>query len=258
MNFNQIKWADTFLQNFQSGREFYAELFAWQFTDQYDDEQLVYSLANLSTQNGSSSPAIVAGIGPCNFPKPDDMPLNWGVYIVVQELEASIDKVLAAGGKVCKEPMEVMDAGRMAVCLDSRGAVFHLWQALTHFGTEIEGVPGALCWFELVSRDVYQSMKFYHDVFGWDAVEQQTNGKSHWRFKVDNNVIGGMHTRTDESRDQELWVPYFNTVELNRQLDDCSRLGGSVVFGPVSEREIGRYAVLSDLENNLFGLAEYV
>ncbi len=253
MDYAVIKWTDTFLLDFDKGREFYSELFGWQFADQYDGDELVYSLAGLDTHDG----AMVAGIAPCSQPKPEGLPWNWGVYILVQELEKSVGKVIAAGGRVCKEPMNVMDIGWMAVCYDSQGAVIHLWQPLAEFGAGIKGAPGSVCWYELTCADAAESARFYADVFGWTVTQNDANDKPHWQFYSDETVVGGMHTRLAETRGQGLWLPYFRTAALDRQLNTCRTLGGAVVFGPIMEPEIGQYAVLQDFEGNLFGLAEY-
>lgn len=257
MAINLIKWTDTFLQDFKRGRQFYSELFGWQYADQYHGDQLVYSLARPGTADKYANGAMVAGIAPCSQPKPDDLPWNWGVYILIQELETSIKKVVAAGGRVCKEPMDVMDVGRMAVCIDSCGAVIHLWQTFAEFGANVKGVPGSVCWYELTSPDAQESIRFYADVFGWQAEERQTNGEAHWQFKSATHVVGGMYTRVDETRNQGLWLPYFQTDNMDHQLNTCRKLGGAVVFGPVVETGTGRYAILQDFEGNLFGLAEY-
>ena len=257
MDFNLIKWTDTFVQDFDKGQQFYSQLFGWQYADQYEGDQLVYSLARLNGSDESVDGAIVAGIAPHRQVDPQGIPWNWGVYILVEELETSIDKVVAAGGQLCKEPMEVMGTGRMAVCFDAGGAVIHLWQALTEFGAQVVGVPGAVGWYELTCEDAQESVQFYEKVFGWNAVQIQRDGESFWQLKSGQKMVGGMHTRINETRNQGLWIPYFITDKLAQQLDGCKKLGGGVVFGPVTVGATGQYAILQDFEGNLFGLAQY-
>ena len=254
MQFNQFKWVDTFASDFEAAKQFYSELFGWQFTDQFNEDQLVYSLARLSVSDNSTQGSVVAGVGPCPIPKPGGSPWNWGVYILVENLESTNKGVVEAGGQICKEPMEVMEAGRMAVCADSMGAIFHLWQPMAHFGADIEKVPGAVCWFELVSSDTQMSEAFYKSVFGWTVNETEIDGNPYWWFRLDGAIIGGMHTQTEETGGQKLWLPYFQSIDLDSQIETSYRLGGTVVFGPVAIPGYGRYAILSDPEHNMFGI----
>lgn len=258
MKFNRFSWLDTFAFDFEAAKQFYSEIFGWQFTDQFNGDELVYSLAGLSSRHNTAQIAAVAGIGPCHIPKSEGNPWNWGAYILVENLESAIARAVDAGGTICKGPMDVMEAGRMAVCADSGGAVFHLWQAMSHFGADLENVPGAHCWFELASSDTGKSAEFYSDVFGWMSEESEIEGNRYWTFRLDDAVIGGMHNRTEATRGQEIWLPYFQSIDLDPQIDKCQRLGGTVVSGPVSVPDIGRYVILSDREHSMFGIAERV
>ena len=51
------------------------------------------------------------------------MPPVWTSYVTVDDLEATVAKVEPAGGTVLQPPMDVMDAGRMAVIADGRQSV---------------------------------------------------------------------------------------------------------------------------------------
>ena len=61
----------------------------------------------------------VAGIDPqMNV----DMPPWWTSYVSVDDADESAARIVAEGGQVVAEPMNVLDAGRMAVALDRFGA----------------------------------------------------------------------------------------------------------------------------------------
>ncbi len=57
------------------------------------------------------------------------MPPNWSIYIAVENADASTKRASELGGKVCMQPFDVFDIGRMAVVQDPTGATFCLWQA---------------------------------------------------------------------------------------------------------------------------------
>ena len=54
-----------------------------------------------------------------------NIPPHWAVYMSVDDVDARLEKVKAAGGTVVVEPMDIPDVGRMALIADPQGA--HIW-----------------------------------------------------------------------------------------------------------------------------------
>ena len=52
------------------------------------------------------------------------MPPAWGCYITVDNVDETMAKCTALGGKTLVPPMDVPTVGRMAVLQDPQGAVF--------------------------------------------------------------------------------------------------------------------------------------
>ncbi len=52
------------------------------------------------------------------------VPPNWGVYIGVDDVDATVARAQELGGKVCVEPRDIPDFARFAVLFDPEGAVF--------------------------------------------------------------------------------------------------------------------------------------
>ncbi len=257
MKYNKFEWADVFAIDYKSAKSFYTELFGWKYIDQHEDGMYRYSLSCLGDSEEPTPAQSVAGLAPCYQPKDETMPWNWGCYIMVENVDKVVDKVRAANGKIFMGPMDVMQAGRMAVCIDATGSVFHLWQPKEYMGEAVKGVAGSICWFELSTPDPECSAEFYREVFGWSVEEGTGTTKPYQLFKLGDDHIATMHARIDETRGQGLWLPYIRTVNTDKQTALCTRLGGSVVYGPVEEPGIGRFAVVADLESNMFGLAEF-
>ena len=51
----------------------------------------------------------------------------WMTYLATADADATAAKIKGGGGQLVMEPMDVMDAGRMAVAVDPAGAVFGVW-----------------------------------------------------------------------------------------------------------------------------------
>jgi len=104
--------------------------------------------------------------------------------ISVESADATAAVVTAAGGAVIVPPMDVLDAGRMAVFTDPVGAIFSVWQPRAHKGAGLVGKAGALCWNELMTTDVEQSKVCYAKVFGWSAETQGEGPGQYTEFRM--------------------------------------------------------------------------
>ena len=83
-----------------------------------------------------------------------DFPPVWMTYVNVDNADATVAKVSAAGGTVFVPPMDVMDAGRMGIVADPLGAVIGLWQPKAAHGCQLVNEPGTFCWNELITTDL--------------------------------------------------------------------------------------------------------
>jgi uncharacterized protein len=90
----------------------------------------------------------------------------WVTYLNVDDIEASVRRVLEAGGRVFMGPMAVMGAGSMALGMDPGGAVFGMWQKDDFGGFAAFGRASAPCWFDHQSTSPRDAAAFYTDAFG--------------------------------------------------------------------------------------------
>ena len=95
-------------------------------------------------------------------------------------------------------PMDVLDAGRMAIFSDPVGAVIGVWQPNAHKGAGIVNEPGTLTWNELVTTDTAAAQSFYDKVFGWGAVTHGEGPGAYTEFQVAGRSIAGMMERPAE------------------------------------------------------------
>lgn len=59
-------------------------------------------------------------------PEMADMPSSWDVYFASDDVDATAEKVIAAGGTALREPFDIPNTGHMAVLQDPQGAVFEV------------------------------------------------------------------------------------------------------------------------------------
>ena len=195
-----------------------------------------------------------AGFGPQQNPGPP----VWSSYITVADVEAAAAAVTAAGGTVVMPPMDVMDAGRMAVCTDPQGAFFSVWQPLANVGCAVVNEPGAFCWSELNTRDVEGAKAFYAAVFGWTAETHDMPGSpmgSYTEFGLDGTSIAGMLPMPPmvPAEVPPFWLVYFAVDDADAAAAKAQELGGTLVM-PLMDVPAGRFALLQDPQGGMFSV----
>lgn len=237
----KFNWFDLMTPDMAASKKFYGGLFGWQAADQPSDGGGPYALFQKEedpvTGVGAMSQEMIAS----------GMPPVWNAYVHVTELEAALERVLARGGKVVFDPIDVMDHGRLAYFQDPEGAVLALWQAKQHIGSCREHEPGTVCWTELATRDLAAATEFYTSVFGWKDVDNPAGPPAGYRtLKNGAADIGGILQMTDEWGDMPAhWSVYFEVEDCQTSAEKVAELGGTVKFGPF-EAPVGHIAVCAD------------
>jgi uncharacterized protein len=235
-------WVDVGTTDLPGARTFYAGLFGWD-TPEGPPEAGGYTVATLDGKT-------VAGLSPLIDPS---APPSWTTYVNVDDADASVARVVGAGGRVLAGPFDVLEAGRMAVLADPAGAVLGIWQPKEHRGAEVVNVPGTYCWSELVTEDLEGAKTFYAEVFGWGSAIQGEGAYVEWQ--VGDRSVGGMLPRPAEMPAEvpPHWAVYFAVVDTDQTAARIADLGGSVIFGP-NDIEPGRFAVAVDPAGAVFNV----
>ena len=157
----------------------------------------------------------------------------------------------------CCEPREIEFHGRMAIAADPNGAVFGLWQAADHIGTERTTDPGTLVWSEALSEDYETARKFYISVFGYRA-EEIGGYESQYSalYAADKPVAGAGRLHPDfPAGTPPHWLPYFAADSTDRTIEQVIRTGGKLLGEPL-DTDFGRMAVLTDPEGARFAVIQ--
>jgi predicted enzyme related to lactoylglutathione lyase len=146
-------WVDTSQPDPEAAVAFYGGLFGWEFDDATGpDSAGKYCIASL---RGGDVAAV--GSTPAGAPRT----AAWNTYVWVDSADEAAATALDAGGRVVMNPVDVMDAGRMASLTDPEGAAFCVWEAKQHKGAQIVNQPGSLNFNSLNTRDPERAKAFY-------------------------------------------------------------------------------------------------
>lgn len=243
-------WVDLSSPDLDASARFYGELFGWEAAESEGppEETGGYRMFRLDGKE-------VAGLGPAQ----QGQPPAWTTYVSVDDAAAAKEQVEAAGGSTVMEPLEVMDAGTMAIFTDAAGgAYFAVWQPDRHRGAQVVNAVGALTMNELDTRDFEGAGRFYGEVFGWEVERIEQDGQlMYGSFKLDGRLVAGLLPMGDNFPPQvpAHWRPYFGVADLDASAAKTEELGGRVVVPPMAVPE-GRFVALMDPHGAAFSIFE--
>lgn len=235
-------WIDFSTDDMEKAIAFYEGLFGWKAEEAGDPEQTGgYRMFTLGGK------AVAGGMEL----RDQNQPPAWTSYVTVEDVDASVARAKELGGSVIAEPMDVMEAGRMAILADPEGALFALWQPREHIGAGIVNEFNTLTWNELRTRDPDAAKAFYGGLFGWDGLEfGAMSGYTVWT--VDDappeQGRGGMIDMAVTEMPEGIpphWDVTFSVEDADSIAEKCRELGGSIAAGPI-DLPMGRMYTLQD------------
>jgi predicted enzyme related to lactoylglutathione lyase len=181
---------------------------------------------------------------------------SWVAYIGVDDVDAFVKKVKAAGGSIQRPTDEIPGIGRFAVVADPHGAVFMMMTPLSkeHPPVPPKNTPGHVGWRELHAGDGPEAWKFYSELFGWTKGEDMEVGTSAYQtFSTGGDPIGGIMTKMPEAP-APFWMFYFNVDALDPAADRVAKAGGKIIHGPMQVPGGNWIANFVDSQGAMFSL----
>jgi predicted enzyme related to lactoylglutathione lyase len=265
-------WIDTSQPDPDAAVDFYSGLFGWEFQDVMPPGSPgKYFIARIRGRD-------VAAVG--SIPEQAPPQAMWNTYIWVDSADDAAAKARDAGGTVAMEPFDVMEAGRMAVCVDPEGAAFCVWQANQQKGAQIVNEPGSLVFNNLNTRDVEAARRFYGAVFGWETLslgggemwtrpgygDHLEEGNPDLRKQMAEggappgfvDVVAAIDPiRDDEADTPAHWRVTFSVDDADATAEKATELGGTVVAPPIDAPWV-RMTVLADPQGATFVASKFV
>jgi uncharacterized protein len=233
-------WVDLSTPDVDGAKRFYTELFGWDAEDAGPPEET--GGYGFFTQGGKR----IAGVGPIMS---EGQPTVWMTYVASADAETTVQKARDAGATIHVEPMDVMDAGRMAMFTHPGAGALGVWQAGRHTGADLVNEPVSLAWNELLSRDVDGAKAFLQAVFGLQPDDQDMGGGMIYTLlnHGDRGVAGLMPMPGQMPAEvPSFWQTYFAVADTDATVAKAQELGGSVMMEPMDAPGIGRMAALTD------------
>jgi predicted enzyme related to lactoylglutathione lyase len=238
-------WTDVTSTDLPRAVEFYRGLFGWDADVATEPEAGGYTMFKLDGKN------VAAGSPPMG----DAAASYWTTYIASDDVDATAEKIRAAGGAVMMDPFDVFDAGRMTIASDPTGATFGVWQADQHIGAQLANDPGTMNWNECQTRDVAAAAAFYEAVFGVEVKAFPTaEGRPPYHvIQVDGRGVAGIFGLDENMAEvPPNWSTVFAVADHDATIAKAQELGGTVLMQGMDLPDIGRLGVIKDPTGAVF------
>lgn len=241
-------WVELGTTDTAAAKNFYTQLFGWEFADYPMGPDGVYTMLRLDGKDAAALYELMPDM------KAQGTPPHWLSYVSVNNVDEMAEKARNAGAILLKEPFDVFDVGRMSVVQDPTGAVFALWQGKEHQGAGVYNGPNSFCWNELGTNDTQKAGDFYSNLFGW-AREAFPGPIEYTMFENGDRSAGGMYKITPEMGPiPPHWMVYFAVDDCDAKLQKATELGARVIKPADDIPGVGRFAIVADPQGAAFAL----
>lgn len=193
----------------------------------------------------------------------------WVGYIAVDDVDASVAAITAAGGSIHMPAMDLDGVGRMAMVADPQGAPFYVMKGFSDeeslsFSYD-RPRPGHCAWNELASSDPASAMAFYTRLFGWVKDGEMDMGPmGQYEFlrhagrapegaPMGAGMVGAIYPLMPED-EQSHWLFYFRVADIDAALSTIESSGGKL-HQPPTEIPSGDFSLIAvDPQGAYFGL----
>ena len=112
---NRFNWVEIRVRDLEKAKNFYGSLFDWKISGK-ENKDFAYWLVDTGEKPGG---------GMWRFPQ--GKPLGILVYILVDDIDKTLEKIVKLGGKIVV-PRSKENGNAMATCADPDGNLFGLYQ----------------------------------------------------------------------------------------------------------------------------------
>lgn len=247
-------WYELLAADLPKARKFYASVVGWTFVQSDIPEAPDYWF--LSRPGGGATGGamqltdeMVAGGG---------RPI-WLMYLAVEDVDAKVAAIEAAGGSVLMPAFDLNGVGRMALVKDPQGIPFYVMRGFSDQGGTVfssdTADTGMVGWHELQSPSRDDALDFYGAMFGYAVNDRMEMGPEHGPYcflDLGGTRLGGAMQAGGEG--MAGWLFYFRVPDIEAAKSAVEAGGGTVVMGPQDVPGDEVVVVARDPDGAAFGL----
>ena len=219
-------WYELLTNDVEAAIAFYGKVVGWGTQDS--------GMPGMDHRMWLAGDVAIGGVMSNAPPVPQGTPPIWLGYAKVDDVDATLAAMTAAGGTVFMPSMDLAQVGRMALVSDPQGALIHVMtpESAAPSRAHAPGTPGHAGWHELHTTDGVAALAFYGTHLGWgksDVLDMGPMGQ-YRMFNAGGEAIGGM--MNSPAFPQPIWLYYFNVADIDAAKARLEEAGGTVLMGP--------------------------
>lgn len=249
-------WYELMTPDAGASANFYSAFLDWEVGDQPDYREIEASDGHVGGMLQLTPEMTEGGARP-----------TWVGYILVDNVDASIAAIEAAGGRTCMPARDMPGVGRFAMMFDPQGAIFYVMtptppagdpDAESHAFAKYEPKLGHCAWNELATSDPDAAKAFYGAQFGWekgDELDMGPMGKYEFLIAPGERPygVGAVMAKMPEMP-VSMWTYYFRVANIDAAAETLKANGGTMLAEPM-EIPGGEYSLTAmDPHGAAFGL----
>ncbi len=240
----EVIWHELATADLASSREFYRELFHWEFTEYSTDGNSYLLVKNEGKYIGGMVSV------------PDGNQSTWISAISVEDTEAAVETALRQGGDVLVKATRINGRGSMALVKDPQGALVSFIHSSIGDPVIEEVNSFEWLWTELWSDEPNASSEYYASVFPYTVNQTAIDEKPYWVLNQNDRRIAGIINNPIDNMSSQ-WVPYIKVVDPAYMVSKAKKLGAIVLLQPSEDIRNGSVAVLADPNGAIFCLQKW-
>lgn len=117
-------------------------------------------------------------------------------------------------------------------------------------------IPGKFVWFDLATPSIGETQGFYQDVFGWTYHSPGQSADEYVLVLNNGRAIAGMFRAEPPGGEQDgaSWLALMSVPDVDQAIVTAKAAGGQVELEATSVADRGRFALIRDPADAVFGV----
>ena len=218
----------------------YAKVFGWQIHPVTPEITVALALGGPAISLRSNSPEGFQGMVP---------------FIAVPDVDAALQRAVAAGGAIERTPWSVPMGGTLARFTDPSGTIYGLTNAaapgelprILPFASGKKPPAGTICAIEMYAANGATAASFFHDLFEWGT---RATMPQYMGFDPGAGVAGVFQSHTPTTPA----VAYIFVTDVRATVEQIERAGGTSMGEPMAVPGMATFGYFTDPSGTVMGL----
>ena len=233
-------WADYFTSDIDKARDFYVQLFGWEWREINTTPEARYGIFYRDN-------IAVAGMAYRASPDSEKPYGRWIYYISVNDVDATVESINTLGGSTLLSARTFANRGTFAIVADAEGAPFGVMHSSSGDPQDFQVTLGGWLWAGLYASDAAAATTFYQSIFGYQVHAPEANQNLvGYTLSKQGYARAGISQLSSTSDEHASWVAYIRVDDVKKTLDSANQLGGTTMVESDADDLSSDMAIVAD------------